>query len=121
VASGCGGCARRAYLLGWALRREKRDKPAVLAARVLLLFCAAMLARVAVWRATAERPPQPATARGGVVAAAKTPAAPRPDAGQRAARSMMTTTLRGRTWGAGNESVEGDGDCDLRLQPAESS
>ena len=31
------------YLLGWPLRREKRDKPAVPSVGVLLMSCAAAL------------------------------------------------------------------------------
>lgn len=44
-----GDLAAGGYLLGYALRREKRDKDAVLAVGVVLVFCAVLLAGLAAW------------------------------------------------------------------------
>lgn len=52
------------YLLAWALRRERRDKPAVLAVGVLLLLCAATLGLLGARHGDppiAPQPPAPST------------------------------------------------------------
>lgn len=51
--------AAGAYLLGWALRREKRDKDAVLAVGILLLFCAVLLAALALSAPNEPSEPSP--------------------------------------------------------------
>lgn len=54
------------YLLGYALRREQRDKDAVLAVGVVLVFCAVLLAGLAAWGPDrhGDPPPRPTTPGG---------------------------------------------------------
>jgi hypothetical protein len=46
------------YLLGWSLRRERRDKDAVLAVGMVVLLCGLLLAGLGGWQLTQE-PPRP--------------------------------------------------------------
>ena len=50
--------AAGAYLLVYAQRRERRDKPGVLAVGVTLVVCAALLAGLGSWQAL-QQPAQP--------------------------------------------------------------
>jgi cytochrome oxidase assembly protein ShyY1 len=49
------------YLLGWALRRERRDRDAVAAVGVVLIVCALMLAGLGTWQLTQKLPGPPPT------------------------------------------------------------
>lgn len=57
------------YLLAWALRRERRDRPAVLAIGVVLLLCATIIAGLALFRAQDEPPVLPPPGPAGPLAA----------------------------------------------------
>lgn len=45
-----------AYLLGWALRREQRDRDGVLAVGAILILCALLLGGLGAWQLTQEVP-----------------------------------------------------------------
>jgi hypothetical protein len=58
--------ATAVYLLAWALRRERRDKPAVLVVGVVLAVCAMFLVAATVRATEPDQPPQsPATVPAG--------------------------------------------------------
>lgn len=46
------------YLLDWALRREQRDKPGVLAVGAVLLLCAVLLGGLGLRQVEQEEPAQ---------------------------------------------------------------
>jgi hypothetical protein len=47
------------YLLGWALRREQRDKAGVQAVGILLLLCGLLLGALGLWQTTQATPVPP--------------------------------------------------------------